>query len=242
MPEEVQAEGACRLLRPRILRCEPPCSGGQTCGDGGACLPYPASVDVGKVTVVGMKAALSMEPSPPGNVYTNRETLPHPAFGPGDALQLAASGGEGGEPFVLGGVGVAPLDAGEDTVPVRDGEAVSLSWAPLAEPGPVSVHVELTINAHGTTPARIECEAPDTGSFEVPAGLVSALLGFGTSGWPSVQLTRRSADSTDLSFGCVQFVVVSKAGLALDVPGVVSCSDDTDCEGGQICQGDLTCG
>jgi hypothetical protein len=104
------------------------------------------------------------------------------------------------------------------------------------------MHLVLSIANHGGTPGQIECEVPDTGEFTFPLSLTDALLTLGYSGFPAVWLTRRTATSVENQLGCIQFIVQSKAGLDIAIPGLTSCSDDTDCPDGQGCGPDLTCG
>jgi len=100
----------------------------------------------------------------------------------------------------------------------------------------------LNIAQHGGTPGWIECDVPDNGQLELPQALTNQLLGFGFSGFPTLSVTRRTADSTTTSYGCVQFVVESTAVFDVDIPGLTSCSDNEDCTSPELCQPDLTCG
>jgi hypothetical protein len=239
VPKEVQTSGSCRLLSAPSLACSPPCSPGQTCGTSGSCITYPQSLSVGTVTVSGLKAQLSMSPQY-GNNYTNPSTLPHPGFDQGADIRLAASGGDTAA-FTLSGQGIAPLVSAEKKVTVESGKSADLKWTAPSDKGLARVHIELNINNHGTTAAWIECEAEDTGSFSIPEALITALTGMGLSGGPTIILTRRTADSTTLSAGCVQLAVASELALEVEVPGLTSCTVDTDCPSGQTCQADLSC-
>lgn len=100
----------------------------------------------------------------------------------------------------------------------------------------------LDIACHGGTLAPIESHVPDTGSFEIPASLVTQLVDIGFSGFPAVDLTRRSADSVEVAgLGCVELEVLASARVDAALPGVTSCNVDDDCEAGQTCREDLTC-
>jgi hypothetical protein len=239
VPQEAQTSGSCRLLSPPTLSCSPPCSPGQTCGASGSCITYPQSLSIGTVTVSGLKAQLSMTPQY-GNNYTNPSSLPHPGFSEGADIRLAASGGDTAA-FSLGGQGIAQLVSPAKKVTVQSGKSVDLTWTAPSTQGLARVHIELNINNHGTTSGWIECEAEDTGSFSIPAVLVTALTGMGLSGGPTIVLTRRTADSTPISAGCVQLAVASELALEVEVPGLTSCTVDTDCPSGQTCQADLSC-
>jgi hypothetical protein len=119
---------------------------------------------------------------------------------------------------------------------------VNVTWRTAASSDAVGVLLELNLDQHGGSGGFIECEAEDTGSFTIPAALVSALFERGLSGFPSLLLTRRSANSATIDLGCVQFAVTARAGLMVEVPGLRSCSSDADCADGQTCGTDLTCG
>ena len=239
VPEEVQVEGSCRLLRARSLYCDPGCVPGETCGDQGACVPYPESISVGTVTVDGLKEPLSMD-AKWGNNYTNPGSMVHPGYVPGAELSLAADGGDY-EAFVLRGVGVEALSVPNATMTVVAGEPLNLSWSPAAVDGPAKVHIELNLNNHGATSAWISCDVDDTGSFGVSASLLDALQQIGVSGFPSLSLARRSSDHTTISVGCVEFIVASSRDVAVEIEGVKSCTSDQQCPPGQSCGVDLAC-
>jgi hypothetical protein len=80
------------------------------------------------------------------------------------------------------------------------------------------VQLVIDIDQHGITPATLECDVPDTGAATAPAELLDRLIEHGVSGDPNVALVRRTADSTTVKPGCVEFLVMSQATLKLDVP------------------------
>ena len=108
--------------------------------------------------------------------------------------------------------------------------------------GDAYVHIRLVVNAHGVTSGWIICEVPDTGSHTIPAPLVTSLIDLGLSGWPLVEIARRSDASTSIQSGCVELLVYSQISLPVEIPNLVSCSTDDDCPTGQACLEDLTCG
>ncbi len=239
--ETVSSDGACRLAGAPQLFCDPACEAGQTCSTGEQCVPYPTAHDVGTVTVAGLAASVEMVPRAPGFFYTNPGTLPHPGFTPGAAILLAAGGGDYA-PFQLRGWGVSALASSQTQVTVESGAAVALAWTPPAEAGPARVAISLNVNAHGLVGTRIECEVDDTGSFTIPEPLISTLIADGVSGFPTLTLTRSSADSTPIEPGCVDLRVRSALDLEVIIPGLTSCNGDEDCTPPQTCQADLTCG
>jgi hypothetical protein len=224
--ELVAASGACRLLRRRVLACDPVCTAGMTCGEAGRCRRYPDNLDAGTVGVTGLRCQVQMRPDPVSRRYFDT-SLPHPGFAPGADIRLRASGAAL-PPFSLAGWGVAPLVLEEGSLRLEPGQPLRIAWQP-GEPGPARVALDLEIDQHGVTPMTLSCEAPDTGSFEVPADLIETLLAAGASGYPSVRASRQSVDSVELPPGCVELVVASAVERRLDVAGHTPCRSDADC-------------
>jgi len=241
IPELMAEEGDCKLLKSRNLFCDPGCVPGETCGEEGACIPYPEALSVGSVTVTGLKTTETME-AKWGNHYTNTGSLEHPAFETSASLQLSATGGDI-EAFGLQGIGVSPLviSPGSKQVSASNGAGIALAWESGPSEEEVRIQIKLNINNHGSTNAWIACDVEDTGNFEISASLLSALYDFGVSGFPSLGLTRQSADSANLSIGCVEFLVTAEAVVTIEFEGVTSCTSDNQCPPGQSCGVDLQC-
>ncbi len=240
VPDVVETIGDCRVLAPRVLFCDPPCAGGETCDEGGSCIAYPSSHDVGTVAIAGMEAAVEMTPRAPGNFYNHTGTLPYPGFAPGAGMEMTSTGGDYA-PLSLLGWGIGAIVPTMDDVLVDTGSPASVAWNVPEDPGPARVRIEVDLNRHGASSRSVECDVPDTGSFEISASLIETLLDAGLSGFPSVILSRRTADSMDIEPGCVEFLVVSEIEIAVEIPGLTSCTKDGDCPDGETCQGDLTC-
>ncbi|WP_275583481.1 hypothetical protein [Archangium primigenium] len=235
-------EGACRLLVGRALFCNPACGSSQTCGEGGVCIPYPTSQNVGTVNVTGLKAALAMSPNSARFYSSSSTPLPFPGFYTGANIQLAATGADL-PAFTLRGQGVDALTVAEADIVIEKGKPVPLSWTPSTNSSAARIHVLLDLAHHGGIAASVECDnVPDTGSFTLPAGLVSQLVDRGIAGFPKITLSRRTADSAQLASGCVDLLVRSQVSREVVIPGLVSCSTDEDCPSGQTCRADLTCG
>ncbi len=241
LPEVAATEGPCALLKARSLFCDPPCAGGETCGEQ-ACIAYPESHSVGSVVVSGLQVDLTME-SKWGDHYTNPDPLPHPGFVPGAVITFAAAGGDY-QPFSLRAVGIAPLDvpSPRGRVLIAEGEATDLAWTPGPAEEAVKLRVEVNINNHGASSAWISCDVEDTGDFSLPASLMTRLFALGVSGFPTVTLSRRSAGAAEISPGCVDLVVSSDVDLVVEVEGVTSCTSDAQCPAGQTCGLTLSCG
>lgn len=239
---DVQMSAAgCELLRPKTLFCNPGCTGSTTCDDSGMCVPLPENQSVGTVTVTGLAAAVEMTARAPVNFYNFTGNIPHPGFVAGAEIGLTATGDAIGG-FSLATKGVGALQATTATVALERDRAALVEWATNPSDPAVRVELELNIANHGGTPGKVDCTVDDTGRFEVPAALVTALLDSGFSGFPSLTVARAGVSSTDTDLGCVELRVESQQILPVSIPGLTSCSDNTDCQPPQTCQADLRCG
>jgi hypothetical protein len=241
--KQVKMLGGCRVMQPpeATAGCTPGCTPGvQNCVRG-ACVAKPMPRNVGNVTLTGLKVASLQLQKNSSNVYSNPASvmLPNPGFDEGADITLTAAGGDGYAPFTMKGWGVAPMVVPPAKLKVEMGKPTVITWTP-GKQGPAKVLINFSVNRHGQVDTSLECEVPDTGSFTVEGTWITDLFQYGLSGFPSVDLTRRSADSTTVKTGCVQFLVTSIASVELDVPGVVSCRDPMDCTGGQQCK-ELRC-
>jgi hypothetical protein len=238
IPERLASDGECRLVTLPTLLCDPGCNAStQTCGANNQCLPLPLALDVGTVTVSGLARTIDMTANEAtGNYRPGPPALPYPGFAEGADLRLAATGGDY-EPFELRGWGISPFVPPTEAIVVTGGQPATLRWSAPADPGPARVHARLNINNHGSTNTWIECDFADTGTADIPASLVDALIARGASGFPSITLARRTATSTTISPGCVQLLVTSGDEFDVTLTGLVSCDDDDSvCPEGQTCK------
>lgn len=231
--------GDCRVLKGPNLFCTPACSGATTCGGSGSCVPVPTPKNIGAVTVTGLLAPVTMTPSVV-NSYADTGTLPHPGFTDGAAIALHAAGGDY-PAFELRGQGIAALVVPAGDILVEPNKGLALTWTPPAQAGPARVHVTLDIAQHGDTSAELSCDVADTGSFQIPAALITRLIDIGVAGFPTLSLSRRTADSKTLAPGCVDLMIASTRDRDVKVAGVVSCNDEMPCPGGGVCQPNFTC-
>lgn len=230
VPDEVLTLGGCRLLRRRILSCEPPCSPGQTCDAQSRCVPYPRQQDLGIVTVTGLVREVVLEPRAPGNNYFDTD-LPTPPYRLGQAIGLRSTAGALGA-LELRGWGVEPLQLGAPArLALERGRDLRVSWPPPREALTADTRVELRINIdqHGASPTNLVCELPDTGSATISATLVDALLNLGVSGFPNAALARRTADAARVPGGCVELEVRSPQAIEVRVGGHVPCTTQAQC-------------
>jgi hypothetical protein len=236
--ERLAEAGDCVVLRRNNPFCDPACDPGQACSFDGTCVPWPANQDLGTVTIDGLVQPSVMEPVFPGNTYYDT-TLPHPAFAAGGLLTLAMPGGAFG-PLTLYGVGVEPLDVPGAAWMLESGVDLVVTWpAPVATVVRSEVAVEISIDQHGVSPGVLRCTFADDGEGTVPGAIVAALVDAGVTGFPSGTITRRTADRATLPGGCLDFVVASPRGAAVDVVGHTPCVSSNECPDDQHCNEDL---
>ncbi len=231
--EEVESEGGCVLLRQNNPFCDPSCSPGFTCDWDGSCVPYPVEQDLGTVTIDGLKAPVTMDPSPPGYSYYFLG-LPHPPYAPGDLVTLNSSGGAY-PAFSAHGVGLVPLQRDGGMWTIYEDQDLVVTWNDPAEVVRSTVHVRISIDQHGDTPVQLECDFEDTGQATIPASLLTQMINFGVTGIPSAKLTRWTVDSVQVEDGCLNFAIASTDRPEVDVDGYTPCQSDEECPPGETC-------
>jgi hypothetical protein len=238
--------GACKLLVPRAPFCDPGCGSSHACLDEGGtsvCKPYPKALNVGTVTLTGLKTtsgATSITMSPILLTYqpTAGTVFQFPPFAEGDAVTVSASGDTVGA-FTLSAKAIKPLAPLFDSIILADNQAVTLQWAPKGGTGSSTVSAQVDISHHGGLKGIIACEGPDDGQLTIAATLVNQLKALGIAGFPTVELARHASGARgDMS---VDLWIESRVTRAVSIPGLVSCFDDEDCPSGQTCQQDFKC-
>lgn len=233
IPRLALEDGACRLLERRTLACIPACVGAETCGEDGACIPYPRQVSVGTVVITGLTKATTMSPLQPGNSYFS-PGADNPPYAPGSEIALSASGEGEHAPFSLFGLGSEPLAQAPNWQLVA-GQDFDVTWPAPTSDVAATVLVELTIDQHGASPLTLSCEFPDTGSALIPSAIINRMIDSGVSGFPNGRLMRRTTDHVDLDVGCVELVVGSPLAADVSVAGFTPCNTSADCPSGQTC-------
>ena len=255
--QEVAAEGGCRLLRRVNPFCDPPCAGGDVCGQDGACHPFPLNVSVGAVAIAGTLATAGAPPSPgaPVTLEANatggyaKTDVPFPLFEPGAAVTLSAAG-DVAPGFELHGEGVEDVALPAETLTMKKGAPLTVTWQAPGAGAASHARIYFTINVdqHGNSPATLACDVADTGSYTVPAALITQLVDLGVSGFSTFDVYRRTVDSVTLDMsgwgqpgglvgdtGCVELRVMSYAPGKVLVAGHVPCTKDLDCPDGETC-------
>ena len=223
--EEI-TEGDCTLWRRINPFCDPGCDTDEVCTHDGECVPYPAQLDVGTVTVEGLASAVAMEPDGYANYWDT--TVPYPLFEPGGPVRLRSESG-----LELRGLGVDTLLVEDPAWHITRGEDLEVAWTPGASASRVTL--SFNVDQHGNSPITMRCEVADTGSASVPSAVLEALLDYGVSGFASGWMRRGSADRTSSAHGCVDLQVYSHRGTELTVDGHIPCTWDGDCPDGWSC-------
>jgi hypothetical protein len=244
--EQAAQAGDCKLVTPRVPFCATPCGGSAVCVENDTCKPYPTARSVGTIQVSGVhpaSGATTFSMNPIANNYqpTASVSLPYPAFSEGEEITLSAAGAYY-PAFTLKGHGIAPLQLLSNTLTLQRGQPLALQWTPAGQKNLSTLHVKLDISHHGGTKGMIECDTADTGALELPATLVSQLLDLGVAGYPTILLTRKAVGSVTIAPGRLDLLVSSEVEHAVVVPGVTSCTANSDCPSGKTCKSDLTCG
>jgi hypothetical protein len=240
-------DGACTLYVPDPPFCATPCGTDAVCVAADTCQAYATKQSVGAVTARGLATTAGADELVMTPVVNNYQvpagtTLAYPAFAEGDALELAAEGSAFTDPFTLSAMGIGELAlANADGLALVRGEALALGWTAGTVSG-AAVTVKLDISHHGGSKGKIECRAPDTGALVLGAGLVAALLDLGAAGFPTIIVARTITASAVISAGRVDLNVSAEVERPIAVPGVESCTEDTECTPPESCQDDLTCG
>ncbi|MDD9970642.1 MAG: hypothetical protein OXR73_30680 [Myxococcales bacterium] len=241
-------DGTCQLVGlAYIPSCDPACQAPALCTEDGRCVPQPRPIDVGTVRIKGLSGSVVMEPEARRNHYVHVGTLPWPPLERDSTVSLAASGRDGGA-FSATARGIEPLELRAEhrglnshrssagwRWPVTRGSSFQIDWQSAGVREGVAVGIKLNIDPHGRGLGRVHCSVPDSGSFEIPAPFVDALLDLGASGWPRVTLERYSAGAAELAHGCVELRVASSFTLPVSVSGVISCNADQDCPDDETC-------
>ncbi len=241
----IATDGACTLSTPHLPFCATPC-GSAACVADNTCASYGASQDVGTATLTGVAKQTGDPPlllTNVNNAYlaVADQTPAYPPFAEGDDVSVQATGGAAG-PFSIHAKGIAPLVlASSEALTIDKTKDFTVTWA-AAGPGATStIHLLMDLSHHGGLKGEIDCDAADAGTLTISSALVTQLLDLGVAGYPSFKLTRRSVGSTVTSLGVIDLELSQALTRYVQIPGLVSCTVDTDCPTGQTCQGDQRC-
>jgi len=230
--------GACSLLEPETPFCEQGCGGVGVCTSEDQCTPYPMARPVGLVRLTGL-GGRELEMEPIAGKYMPAESLPYPPCSEGSELRLDAAGGAY-PAFALSARCIAPL-AFEPVARLEPGVDLQLNWTAPAQPELARIEVKVDVSHHGGAKGKIECDADDSGRLTVDGALVAGLIELGVAGFPTITLTRVMRSAAQREPRQVTLRILEAVERPLDVPGVASCTEDTQCPGGQKCASNLLC-
>lgn len=237
-----QQQGGCTLLTP--VTCTPACGADSYCSNAGACVPRPSPIGVGTLNVTGLEGpALALDPTGPMQNYASPTLYqpngyPFPPCSEGSNLTVAAA------KFTATNKCIIPLVVTSAApIPALSGQAAHITWTPPGMTGISRIRLSLEISHHGGYRGQIDCDVPDTGSFDIPEPLVTALIALGRAGYPDITITRVSSASPSAEPG-VNVQMISETKVPVDT-GIISCGANVNdvCPTGKTCQnpGNLTC-
>ena len=168
IPTVIAIAGDCAVYRrPAPALCTPSCDG--VC-ESGTCHPWPRTVDVGRITVTGLRQPLAFVPGEFG--YEPTPAPPQDLFDAGATITIAAPGATI-PGFSATFTGPAPLLGATQSLTLRDGEPATITWTAA---GSGEIQVALLVGWHGAPwEAMLLCETDDDGELIIPGALVSAL-------------------------------------------------------------------
>ena len=220
-----KAEG-CELRVPLLPFCSEACTP-DVCTANDVCSPYPEPLSVGPITVSGLGAELSLMPATSMVVYQS-PSLAYPPCPEGSTVKASSTS------FTLEAECLAPLElTGPDPLPVTAGEVVHVTWQAAATGSKSRIRIGLDVSHHGGKKGQIDCDVPDTGSFDIPEPLVTKLLSLGLAGYPTINVNRVSV-GLDAAHPDVSLLLSAAITRAVDT-GVMSCQDDAECPDEKTC-------
>ncbi|MBN1602320.1 MAG: hypothetical protein JW915_11970 [Chitinispirillaceae bacterium] len=241
--DTVKVIGECKLFAPKQSTCQN-CGTGYVCVDDNNCQKEPDTITAGTLTVTGWEnkgaTATSTIEATNGTYMPTLDDRPkNPPFSEGETMTITASGNEVVAGFTISAKTISPIEVYNDSIVMNPGEPILLKWKAADNPDNSKMKVVIDISYHGGTKAKIECDCRDDGELEIPAVLLDSLKSYGMSGHPKMELYRQSF-GTDPGTG-VEVKIEAFMLLWIKIPGLISCSVDSQCPDGQVCAGDQRC-
>jgi hypothetical protein len=238
-------DGDCKLFEPHNPFCDPACTNGATCGDGNVCVPARTPLNVGAVALRGLRdeagpTELSLNATAPANFYQVRgaSALAYPPFEEGDTVTLSAQGGELAA-FELSARAIAPIEVLTDApIPFGDEAPTLVRWTPAGSGATSRIIVRVDISHHGGNKGEVVCDTDDDGEIELPTSVVDGLIALGVAGHPSLEIERFSTSEVLPAAPGISLRLVSSDTRAIEIPGIVSCTDE---DAAEVCAEGETC-
>jgi hypothetical protein len=221
-------DGDCELWVPTNASCTAGCSGG-VCTADDVCTMFPKEASAGPVTVSGLEGGeFTVTPVTTRFVYQAPMALPNPPCTEGADVSVSGAG------FSVETKCITPLVLTSTVpIPVMTGQPIPLAWEPPGQAGISRINVKLDIAHHGGRKGEIQCDVADTGSFTIPAALVTKLVALGLAGFPTIGVKRINTATSTEQPG-LTLVMAAPLERAVDT-GVTSCLESTDCPDGGTC-------
>jgi hypothetical protein len=229
---EREADG-CKLYVPKRVSCVPACGSAAACTGDDVCTPYPKPITVGTLTLSGIGSQpLALDAV--ANNYQPKASVTYPPCNEGDEVRLSTAA------FAITARCIAPLQF-DGTFMLQKGQPLQLRWGAAGQPTLAKIGVKLDISHHGGTTGKVECEVADSGSLDIPAAFVDALLELGYAGFPTVAVTRRVVAAGSGSGRNATLTIAAPVERPVEIPGLHSCSEDSDCPMPMTCQANRAC-
>jgi len=210
--QEVTAEeGDCKLLVGALTdpwNCTPECTWGETLCVDGTCVPYPAPVSAGVLTLAGLSEPVSLAPLADKR-YPAVYELPADVFDAGTIVHVTSPGAD--LPALdLTARGVAPLEA--DVPTLVPGQPLVLTWTVPTQVVPgAHILLQLMTGWHGSPNlTTIWCETADDGELTVPASLTAEFPIPSCGECEISYLSRFTRDVVDFGQGPIELFVGSR--------------------------------
>jgi len=228
--EEVGKSGDCRVITPSKHFCEPTCAYPTVCVESGECKEFPTKLSASSVGITGLEMKDGGQSFDltfvNGNYSFGATGLVYPPFAEGDDVIISAEGEDSLAAFSITTKGIDPLTLTNGSYVMEENKSIVLKWEP-SQLGGTTVEVEVDISHHGGTKGLIECETADDGELEIAANLLTQLKNLGFYGFPKIDITRLASSSH--SSNGISLAIKSTVSEEIDIPGLISCSDDDDC-------------
>ncbi len=218
----------CQLLTP--VSCDPGCAATEYCSVAQECVPRPTPIGAGTLHVQGLSGmTLDVDATPPMNNYSGPTLQPFPPCAEGADVTVAS------DKFNASIKCITPLKLTSAVpIPVTKNQPTHITWTAPGVASISRVDIELEISHHGGYKGHIECDVADTGAFDIPAPLVTALVDLGRAGFPSVKVTRHATNAAT-GEPSAKLTMPSLVEVAVDT-GVISCGlEGTTCPTGMTC-------
>jgi hypothetical protein len=223
----IKSNSECAVYAYDQQSCIPACSTTQTCVATNTCKDNPTVVAVGDVSVAGIGSTTLKLTGVSGN-YQYPLDITYPGFAEGDTITLSATG-DHYPAFSATAKGVAPLELSATSYTIDTGTALDIKWTAGSSAVGAKVNIGLNISKHGGSAGYLSCDVSDTGSYTIPADLITALINLGVAGFPQLTMTRATKGEAPVSTGVIEFVVEAVAIPNLQVKGYCSCFNSAEC-------------